>query len=69
MTRSEFQQLKVGDRVYHPDTGTREIVEVEFAWEYSTGKPVRYTWAITVTGGNRMKIDDAWDVPRLRRAA
>lgn len=58
MDTKQFKKLKVGDLVFHPHTGRQKIVNVE-TWRNET-------FAITVQSGNRMKVGDYWDVPKLQ---
>lgn len=68
MTKDEFKQLKVGDRVTHPAfIGFLTITRIETSYDYSTSPPTRWTDAITTDTGNRLKIIDERDVYLLRK--
>lgn len=68
MTRDEFKQLKVGDRVTHPAfIGFLTITQIETSYDYSTSPPTQWTDAITTDTGNRLKIGDERDVRLLRK--
>jgi len=56
MTRDEFKQLKVGDRVIHPAfIGFLTITQIETSYDYSKTPATKWTDAITVDTGNRLK--------------
>ena len=68
MTRDEFKQLKVGDRVTHPAfIGFLTITNIEQSYDYSTAPPTQWTDAITVDTGHRLKIGDEQDVGLLKK--
>lgn len=68
MTRDEFKQLKVGDRVTHPAfIGFLTITQIEQSYDYSTLPATQWTDAITVDTGNRLKIIDERDVCLLQK--
>jgi hypothetical protein len=68
MTREEFKQLQVGDRVTHPALiGFLTITHIGQSYDYSNSPPTRWTDAFTVDTGNRLKIDDERGVRLLRR--
>ncbi len=68
MIRDEFKQLKVGDRVTHPAfIGFLTITLIETSYDYSTTPATKWTNAITVDTGNRLKIIDERDVCLLRK--
>ena len=76
MTKDEFKQLKVGDRVTHPAfIGFLTITQIETSYDYSTTPATKWTDAITVDTGNRLKacgersrtIIDERDVYLLRK--
>ena len=68
MTRDEFKQLKVGDRVTHPAfIGFLTITQIEQSYDYSSLPATQWTDAITVDTGNRLKIGDKRDVGMLQK--
>jgi hypothetical protein len=74
MTRDEFKQLKVGDRVTHPAfIGFLTIAHIEESYDYTTSPPTQWTDAQAIPialrhdTGNRLKIGDERDVYLLRR--
>jgi hypothetical protein len=68
MTEDEFKQLEVGDRVTHPAfIGFLTITQIETSYDYSTTPATKWTDAITVDSGNRLKIIDERDVRLLRK--
>lgn len=68
MTRDEFKQLKVGDRVTHPSfIGFLTIARIETSYDYSTIPATKWTNAITTDTGDRLLIGDERDVRLLRK--
>ncbi len=68
MTRDEFKQLQVGDRVTHPAfIGFLTIAYVETSYDYSTIPATKWTDTITTDNGRRLKIIDERDVCLLRK--
>jgi len=68
MTRDEFKQLKVGDRVTHPAfIGFLTITRIETGYDYNTSPPTQWTDAITTDTGDRLLIGDERDVYLLRK--
>ena len=68
MTRNEFKQLKVGDRVTHPAfIGFLTITRIETSYDYTTSPPTQWTDAITVDTSDRLLIDDERDVRLLQK--
>ncbi|HID50635.1 MAG TPA: hypothetical protein EYP41_01185 [Anaerolineae bacterium] len=68
MTRDEFKQLQVGDRVTHPAfIGFLTITRVETSYDYSTTPATKWTDTITTDNGRRLKIIDERDVRLLRK--
>lgn len=68
MTRDEFKQLEVGDRVTHPAfIGFLTITRIETSYDYSTTPATKWTDAITVDTGDRPLIGDERDVRLLRK--
>lgn len=68
MTRDEFKQLQVGDRVTHPDfIGFLTVAHIETSYDYSTTPATKWTDTITTDNGRRLKIIDERDVRLLRK--
>jgi len=68
MTKDEFKQLKVGDRVTHPAfIGFLTVTHIETSYDYSTAPATRWTDTITTDNGRRLKIIDERDVRLLRK--
>jgi len=68
MTRDEFKQLQVGDRVTHPAfIGFLTITRVETSYDYSTTPATKWTDTITTDNDRRLKIVDERDVRLLRK--
>lgn len=68
MTKDEFKQLKVGDRVTHPAfIGFLSVTRIETSYDYSTTPVTKWTDAITVDTGDRLLIGDERDVRLLRK--
>lgn len=68
MTKDEFKQLKVGDRVTHPAfIGFLTVTRIETRYDYSTTPATKWTDAITVDTGDRLLIGDERDVRLLRK--
>ena len=63
MTRDEFKQLQVGDRLTHPAfIQFLTIVQIETSFDTSTRPPRPWTHSIVTDDGRYLKIDDARDV-------
>ena len=68
MTRDEFKQLQVGDRVTHPAfIGFLTVANIETSYDYSVTPATTWTHAITTDNGRLLKIDDRQDVSLLRQ--
>ena len=68
MTKGEFKQLQVGDRVTHPAfIGFLTITQIETSYDYSTTPATKWTDAITVDTSDRLLIGDERDVRLLQK--